>query len=144
MRIDSLIRIDCFILWGMNGIMGVMGKKIDHFYKVKKKEAGLIDQKTKQIRIYNLPTKVLSISYMSLEGRHPEGKKVMLEKDCSFVMYVTQGTGNYEINGERIAVEKGDAVFVRAGSTFVAEGNFEYVTVVVPAFYPETTEEIEG
>src|SRR3990172_8195733 len=72
-----------------------------------------------------------------------DSKKIILEKDCSFAMYVTRGSGKYLVNGEEITVEEGDMVFVPAGSTFACEGNFEYITVDVPAFYPEQSEEID-
>ncbi len=120
-----------------------MNKKITYYKKVSVKEAQLLDQNTKKIYLYNLPTKILSLSRMELNGRHPEGRKVVLEKDCSFAMYVTKGQGKYLINGDEVKVSKGDAVFVRAGSTFVAEGNFEYVTCVVPAFHQKSVKEID-
>lgn len=113
------------------------------FYKkVSLKDTKTLDQVTKKINLYNLPTKILSASYMTLNGRHPEGKKKVLEKDCSFVMYVTEGKGKYIINDKEVKVKPKDVVFVRAGSTFVAEGDFEYFTVVVPAFHPDSVEEI--
>jgi mannose-6-phosphate isomerase-like protein (cupin superfamily) len=122
--------------------MRVTNKNTFYYKKVSAKDTSLLDQKTKKIFLYDLPTKILSISKMELNGRHPEGEKVLLEKDCSFVMYVTKGTGKYLINGEEVIVIKGDAVFVRAGSTIVAEGKFEYVTVCVPAFHEGSVEEV--
>ena len=120
-----------------------MVKRITYYKKVAKNETTLLDQRTKKIHLYNLPTKILSVSRMELKGRHPEGNKVVLEKDCSFAMYVTRGKGKDLINGEIVQVGEGDVVFVRAGSTFIAEGNFEYITCVIPAYHPESTEEVE-
>jgi mannose-6-phosphate isomerase-like protein (cupin superfamily) len=116
---------------------------ITFFKKVSAEDTELLDQKTKKIHLYNLPTKILSISRMELNGRHPSGKKALLEKDASFVMYVTKGKGQYLINREKVMVSPGDAVFVRAGSTFVAEGRFEYITVNVPAYHPDSAEEVD-
>lgn len=120
-----------------------MKGKTNYRKKVSIKDTEVINLVTKKIHKYNLPTKILSVSYMKLNGRHPEGKKKLLEKDCSYIMFVTEGKGKYIINEDIIEVKPQDVVFVRAGSTFVAEGKFEYLTVVVPAFYPNTTEEIE-
>lgn len=99
---------------------------------------------TKTIFKYELATKLFDIAKMVVNGRHPENpEKVILEKDCNFAMYVTKGKGKYFVNSEEIAVTEGDVVFVPAGSTFACEGEFEYVTVDVPAYYPEQSEEIE-
>jgi mannose-6-phosphate isomerase-like protein (cupin superfamily) len=116
--------------------------KVAYYKKTSANETKLLDQVTKKIYLYNLPTKILSISKMKLNGRHPEGEKVVVEKDCSFVMYITKGKGRYLINNEVVQVAVGDAVFVRAGCTFVAEGNFEYITVVVPAFHEDSVEKV--
>jgi mannose-6-phosphate isomerase-like protein (cupin superfamily) len=111
--------------------------------KVSKEDRKLIDLGTKKIFQYNLPTKILSVSYMKVNGRNPEGNKVVLEKDCSFAIYITKGSGKFIIDRENIKAEVDDVIFVRAGSTFVAEGNFEYITFVVPAYHPESTEEVD-
>lgn len=98
----------------------------------------------KTIYKYELPTKLFDIAKMEVHGRHPENPtRVILEKDCNFVMYVTKGGGKYFINGEEIRVEEGDVVYVPAGSIFACEGDFEYITVDVPAYYPEQSEEVE-
>ncbi len=113
--------------------------------KISAKEAKKIELgPTKTIYKYVLPTKLFDIAKMVVKGRHPEDpNKVILEKDCSFAMYVTKGEGKYLVNGEELAVTEGDVVFVPAGSTFACEGDFEYITVDVPAYYPEQSEEIE-
>lgn len=121
-----------------------MKNKIITYKKVSAKDTKLVELKNKKIFQYNLPTKIMSVSYMELDGRNPEGNKVLLEKDCSFVMYVTKGKGKYLINGDKVNVSTGDVVFVRAGSTFVAEGKFEYLTMVIPAYHSDSTEEIEA
>ena len=81
---------------------------------------------------------------MVVKGRHPEDPgKVILEKDCSFAMYVIKGSGKYLVDGEEIQVVEGDLVYVPNGSTFACEGDFEYITVDIPAYYPEQSEEVE-
>src|SRR3990172_11966891 len=112
--------------------------------KISAKDSKKIVLGTKTIYKYILPTKLFDIARMVVKGRHPvDPKKVILEKDCDFAMYVTKGEGKYFVNGEEIKVVEGDVVFVPAGSTFACEGNFEYITVDVPAYYPEQSEEVE-
>lgn len=112
--------------------------------KITLKDTNLIDLGTKKIYKYILPTKLYDIAKMVVNGRHPQDpKKVILEKDCSFAMYVIKGKGEYLVNNEKIVVNEGDVIYVPAGSTFACEGNFEYITVDVPTFYAEQSEEIE-
>lgn len=113
-------------------------------FKLSKSESKKIELGTKTIYKYELPTKLFDLAKMEVKGRHPANPdKVILEKDCNFAMYVTKGDGKYLVNGEEIKVAEGDCVFVPSGSTFACEGNFEYITVDVPAYYPEQSEEIE-
>lgn len=112
--------------------------------KISAKEANKIGLGTKTIYKYILPTKLFDIAKMVVKGRHPENpKKVILERDCSFAMYVIKGRGKYFVNGKSMNVAEGDVLYVPASSTFACEGDFEYVTVDVPAYYPEQSEEIE-
>ena len=67
--------------------------------KITAKESKIIELGTKVIYKYELPTKLFDISKMVVKGRHPKDpKKVILEKDCSFAMYVTKGEGKYLVN----------------------------------------------
>jgi predicted enzyme related to lactoylglutathione lyase len=103
-------------------------------------ETTLIDLgPTKQIHKYPSPTRQLDIGRMVINGRHPE-KGFVVEQGCDFVMYVTQGNGKYYVGDEVFEVKPGDVVFVPTGNKFAAEGEFEYITVDSPAFYPEQTE----
>jgi len=112
--------------------------------KVSANKTSNIDLGTKKIYKYPLPTRVFDIGKMVVDGRHPEDpKKVILERDCSFVMYVTKGKGKYIVSGDEIKVEAGDVVYVPTGNTFACEGKFEYVTVDIPAYYPEQSEEVK-
>lgn len=111
--------------------------------KISKKESKLVNLGTKKIYKFILPTKLYGIAKMVVHGRHPENpQKVVMEKDCSFVMYVVKGSGKYFINEEEFNVKADDVVYVPSGSTFACEGDFEYITVDVPAYYPEQSEEL--
>ena len=112
--------------------------------KISAKDSKKIELGAKTIYKYILPTKLFDIARMVVKGRHPvDPKKVILEKDCSFAMYVSKGKGKYFVNGEEFNVTEGDVLYVPAGCTFACEGDFEYITVDVPAFYPEQSEVIE-
>lgn len=81
---------------------------------------------------------------MRVNGRHPNGaRKFLLEHDCDFVIYVTKGSGRIVAGNEIFDVVPEDVVFVPAEHKFAAEGNLEYISFDVPAFYLEQSEEIE-
>ena len=104
-----------------------------------------IDLGTKEIYKYPLPTKLLDISVMKVKGRHPKDPKTfVVEHDCQFVMYVTKGKGRYYLGDDVVSVEEGDVVYVPTETKFAVEGEFEYVTVDIPAFYLEQSEEVGG
>jgi len=107
------------------------------------KDARKVDLGTKVIYKYPTPTKVMDIAKMVVKGRHPKEKnKFILEHDCQFVSYVTKGKGKIYAGEEIFNVKVGDVVFVPTENKFAAEGNMEYITVDVPAFYLEQSEEI--
>ncbi|KKT73512.1 MAG: hypothetical protein UW69_C0063G0005 [Microgenomates group bacterium GW2011_GWA2_44_7] len=108
------------------------------------KEANKIDLGTKLILKYPSPTKLFDIAKMVVNGRHPQDKKTfILEHDCQFVIYVTQGTGKVYAGDEIFEVTVGDVVFVPTDNKFAVEGELEYITIDVPAFYLEQSEEVK-
>lgn len=112
--------------------------------KYSKSDTKKIDLGTKIIYKYPAPNNLMDIGIMSVNGRHPEGqKKFILEHDCSFVIYVTKGSGIVYAGDEKFEVVVGDVVFIPKENKFAVEGKFEYVTVDNPAFYPEQSDEIE-
>lgn len=107
-------------------------------------ETNKIDLGTKVIYKYPTPTKEFDIARMVVSGRHPEAKnKFILEHDCSFVIYVVKGTGKICAGDEIFEVGVGDVVFVPKENKFAADGEMEYVTFDVPAFYLEQSGEVE-
>lgn len=110
--------------------------------KITSENTNLVDLGIKKIFKYPIPTRLMSISHMVVKGRHPE-KGLILENDCAFAMYVLKGEGKYFVSGEVVDVKEGDVLYVPAGNTFACEGNFEYITVDVPAFYQEQQEVFE-
>ncbi len=116
-----------------------------NYMKAKKysfKEAKKIDLGTKLIYKYPTPTKEFDIGYMIVKGRHPEDShNFIYEHTCQFVMYIIKGKGKFFVGGDTFSVSARDVVFVPKNTAFAAEGKFEYLTVDVPAFSPEQSEE---
>jgi mannose-6-phosphate isomerase-like protein (cupin superfamily) len=82
---------------------------------------------------------------MVVKGRHPkESNKFILEHACNFVIYVVKGEGKIYAGDETFEVKVDDVVFVPTDNKFAAEGEMEYITVDVPAFYIEQSEEVEA
>ena len=107
------------------------------------KETIKIDLGTKVIYKYPTPTKKFDIAKMVVRGRHPqEPTKFILEHKCQFVICVTKGTGKIYAGEDVFDVAKGDVIFVPNDNKFAAEGEMEYITVDVPAFFMEQSEEI--
>lgn len=102
-----------------------------------------IDLGTKIIFKYPTPTKELDIAKMVVNGRHPEDPKTfILEHKCQFVIYITKGKGKIYAGDDVFDVKVGDVVFVPTDNKFAAEGNMEYLTVDIPAFFQEQSEEV--
>jgi len=92
---------------------------------------------------YPTPTKAMDIAKMVVKGRHPKDKnKYVLEHECQFVIYVTKGMGKVHAGEEIYDVTVGDVVFVPIENKFAVEGDMEYITVDVPAFNSEQSEEV--
>lgn len=110
--------------------------------KISKNDADLTDLGTKKILAYPLPTKLMSVAYMTVSGRHPK-KGFLLEGDCAFCLYVTKGHGKIYAGEEIFEVAVGDVMYLPVNTKFACEGNMEYVTFDSPGFYPEQSQEIE-
>ncbi len=112
--------------------------------KYSHKDTNKIDLGTKVIYKYPTPTKEFDIARMVVKGRNPEKKnKYLLEHGCDFVIYIIKGVGKVYAGKEIFDVKLNDVVFVPKENKFAVEGNFEYITVDVPAFYLEQSEEIQ-
>jgi mannose-6-phosphate isomerase-like protein (cupin superfamily) len=85
----------------------------------------------------------MDISIMKVNGRHPQEKnKFLLEHECQFVMFITKGEGKVYTDDQVFKAKPQDVIFVPKETKFAVEGNFEHITVDVPAFYPEQSEEV--
>lgn len=107
------------------------------------KDTNKIDLGTKVIYKYPTPTKEFDIAKMVVKGRHPqEQNKFILEHKCQFVTCITKGAGKIYAGNDVFEVAEGDVVFVPTDNKFAAEGDMEYITVDVPAFFMEQSEEV--
>jgi len=107
------------------------------------KETNKIDLGIKIIYKYPSPSKRFDIAKMIVKGRHPqESNKFIIEHKCQFVIYVTKGKGKIYAGEDIFEVKVGDVVFVPTNNKFAAEGKMEYITVDVPAFFMEQSEEV--
>jgi mannose-6-phosphate isomerase-like protein (cupin superfamily) len=64
----------------------------------------------------------------------------IIEHDSDFVYYVLEGSGFFEINGEKEDCAKGDLVVIPAGSKFIYKGNLKLLLVVTPPWREEQGE----
>lgn len=112
--------------------------------KYSSQDTNKIDLGTKVIFKYPTPTKEMDIAKMVVKGRHPESPNTfLLEHKCQYVIYVSKGKGKIYAGEDIFEVKVGDVVFVPVDNKFAAEGDMEYITVDLPAFFPEQSEEIK-
>ena len=99
---------------------------------------------SKIIYKYPTPTKNADIGHMLVNGRHPKNaRSFMMNQVCSFVIFITKGTGTIYAGDEIFNVKPEDVVFIPAKNKYAVEGNFEYVTVDFPSWYPEQYSEVQ-
>lgn len=107
------------------------------------KDVTKIDLGTKVIFKYPTPTKLFDVAHMVVNGRHPNGNNTfVLEHGCMFAMYIIKGSGKVYAGDEVFKVGVDDVVFVPTDHKFAVEGNLEYITFDLPAYYPEQSEEV--
>ncbi len=112
--------------------------KAVHFSK---KDTHLVDLETKKILKYPTPTSQFDVGKMIVHGRHPEkDDEFLLEHECSFVMYILKGKGRVYAGKQHFSVVAEDVVFVPKDTPFAVDGDFEYVTFSIPAFFLEQSE----
>ncbi|MEM9657393.1 MAG: cupin domain-containing protein [Planctomycetota bacterium] len=63
--------------------------------------------------------------------------KAHYHKRLTEIYYILEGVGEVELDGERIAVQPGDAVMIKPGCRHRAIGNLRILNVPIPAFDPD-------
>jgi len=96
--------------------------------------------------IYEYPSQSrgLRISFIRVKGRRPAAEdEAFVEHDCTFSLYVVEGSGTVTIDSTQYSVTKDDVVTVLSGKRWVIEGDLAYVVATTPAFYPEQSETVK-
>lgn len=70
-------------------------------------------------------------------------ESTIIEHACDFIYYILEGSGYFEINGEKEPFDKEDLVVIPAGSVFKYTGNCKMLLITTPAFYLEQEETVE-
>ncbi|MBI4973199.1 hypothetical protein HZC27_01170 [Candidatus Roizmanbacteria bacterium] len=64
----------------------------------------------------------------------------IIEHKCDFIYYILEGSGYFEINGQREDFIQDDLVVIPAGSKFTYKGTCKMLLITTPAFFPEQEE----
>ncbi len=91
---------------------------------------------------YGHGDKDIDTAFIEITGRYPDRGRVM-NRVCKEIVFVTKGRGRIEVDGEMMAVEEGDSIFIRPNQRFFFEGKLDIVVSCHPAWYPEQYRECE-
>src|SRR3989344_4202330 len=91
---------------------------------------------------YPLENKEVNGAVISLDGRYPEGGRVVNLK-CKELAYVIKGSGKVVVDGIDVLVYEGDLVLIEAGEKYYWEGNLQMFVPCVPAWSPEQHKEVK-
>jgi len=81
----------------------------------------------------NLSDKV-EFSIIETENGH---ETKIIEKECIFSYYILEGTGVFEIDGQKEQCDKGDLVVIPKGLPFQYAGAMKMLLISVPWWFPE-------
>ncbi len=68
----------------------------------------------------------------------------IVEHTCDFIYYILEGSGYFEINGQKEEFTKSDLVVVLADSKFTYKGTCKMLLITTPAFFPEQEETLDS
>jgi mannose-6-phosphate isomerase-like protein (cupin superfamily) len=85
---------------------------------------------------YMINDKDINAAVIKLNGRYPE-KGMAMNEISKEMAYVMAGSGKVTVDGNAIAVNQGDLVFVNPGEKFFWEGDMELFMPCTPAWSPE-------
>ncbi len=75
----------------------------------------------------------LDFAIVTLSGRYPEGRYAINTK-CKEIVYIQEGAGKVDVNGEQHSLTAGDLVLIEAGEKFYWEGHMTLFISCHPAF----------
>ena len=64
----------------------------------------------------------------------------IIEHKCDFIYYILEGSGYFEIDGQKKDFVREDLVIVPAGSTFRYVGKCKMLLITTPPYFPEQEE----
>lgn len=85
---------------------------------------------------YPLKASDINIAIVKINGRYPESGRVMNEQ-CKEIGFVMEGEGKVIIEGQEVALQKGDAVLIEAKERISWEGSLTMLMSCTPAWSPE-------
>ncbi len=81
------------------------------------------------INLYDLPTKLLTLYTVKINGRHPKEKR-NVNTECEEVYYVVSGSGTIHSEKGDFEIKQGDVYLIEKGEVYWTEGK-ELSLVVV-------------
>ena len=78
----------------------------------------------------------IDVALALIEGRYPE-KGVCLNEICKEILFVVEGNGIIEIDGEKIELEEGDSVLIQPNQKYYFEGKLKIIISCSPSWKPE-------
>lgn len=91
---------------------------------------------------YELGDPDIDFASVTIAGRYPEQGSVT-NTQSKEIVYIHDGTGNVEVNGESYPLKAGDVVLIEAGEKFYWEGNMTLFISCHPAFTVEQHQRVE-
>ena len=91
---------------------------------------------------YPLGSKEINQAVIEIFGRYPSSGRVM-NTACEEVVYVIDGSGSVEVNGEQINLEKQDMLLINKDEKYFFDGNLQIIAACSPAWHPEQHKEVE-
>lgn len=78
----------------------------------------------------------LDFAIVKLSGRYPDTKRAV-NLTCKEIVYIHEGHGQVEVNGECYSLDAGDLVLIESGEKFIWEGQMTLYISCHPAFNVE-------
>lgn len=85
---------------------------------------------------YEIGDPDIDFARIIIKGRYPD-TGLVTNTQSKEVVYVHEGNGNIEINGEKYILKAGDLVLIEAGEKFYWDGNMTLFISCHPAFTVE-------
>jgi len=91
---------------------------------------------------YPLLDSDIDFAIVKINGRYPESKRAV-NLACKEIVYVHEGQGQVEVNGESYSLSAGDLVLIECGEKFIWEGRMMLHISCHPPFSVEQHQHVE-